>query len=74
MVPLWAETMAAQIANPRPAPPVFLDREASPRENRSKITGRSGAGIPGPLSVMETTDVAGGKGVSAIATLPPLGV
>ena len=44
IVPLWAETIAAQIDRPRPAPPVLRDRELSPRAKRSKTTGRSGGG------------------------------
>src|ERR1700690_664726 len=60
IVPLWAETIAAQMASPRPAPPVFLDRETSPREKRSKITGRRAAGTPGPVSVIEMAHPPGG--------------
>ena len=44
------------------------------REKRSKITGRSDAGIPDPVSVMDMPHDAGGKGVRATLTRPPRGV
>src|SRR5206468_1060570 len=39
IVPPFASTSAAAMANPKPAPPAFRPRALSPRLNRSKATG-----------------------------------
>ena len=47
MLAPWALTISITIAKPSPAP---LARTPLPRQKRSKMCGRSSAGMPGPLS------------------------
>jgi hypothetical protein len=49
MVPLWAAVSSATTARPMPVPARPL--AVLPRQNRSKMCGRSPGGMPGPVSV-----------------------
>src|SRR5436305_1870380 len=55
MVPPCALTTAATMARPNPVLPPRRERDESPRANRSKISGCSHAGIPGPSSATVST-------------------
>ena len=81
MAPRCALTTAATIASPSPVLPPRRERDVSPRANRSKISGCSHSGIPGPSSATVSTapppvdlandvvtDVPGGVWVRALAS------
>src|SRR5699024_10849555 len=54
IVPSCASTISLAIANPKPLPPLTLERDFSTRYRRSNIYGSSTSGIPVPSSVIET--------------------
>ena len=61
------------MARPRPVLPCARDRELSPRANRSKTSGCSSAGMPGPSSATVST-TAPASGASRVVTVVPGGV
>ena len=78
--PPWAATTASTIARPRPVDEALVvrDRDVSARVNRSNRSGSRSGGMPGPLSVTDTTS-RGGVGrvprrtVCAAGADPPSG-
>jgi hypothetical protein len=71
--PWCASTTAQTMASPSPVLPPARDLEVSPRVNRSKISGWSSVGIPGPLSVTVSSTVPF-TGASSVTTVVPGGV
>ena len=74
MVPRCAFTTAATIANPRPVLPSRRERDESPRANRSKTSGCSQTGMPGPSSATVSTTDPSTATVSDVVTDVPGGV
>src|SRR5690625_3196364 len=52
--PSCASTISFAIANPKPLPPLSLERDFSTRYKRSNKYGSSSSGIPIPSSVIDT--------------------
>ena len=74
IVPPWALTTAATMARPSPVLPPRLERDESPRANRSKISGCSHAGIPGPSSATVRTAPPESSTTNDVVTEVPGGV
>ncbi len=74
IVPLCALTTAETIARPSPVLPPLLEREESPRANRSNTSDCSSAGMPGPLSMTCSTLCAGSVVNRVVTTVPARGV
>ena len=55
IAPLWASTMALQMASPRPVPPRLRDCDFSRWKKLSKMCGRSFSAMPIPVSTTEIT-------------------